>query len=609
MTQAEKEQFYQRAEELLAVKRRRIAEEMLALPGRLTQVKELKDEESSSGELTYQTMAGNIRKKYNQLEGLYPSPYFNRFKLQFDSEKEMREIFFGKFPFAEEGILSWTSPIAAVRFDSPGRFSFFVDGQNQTGQIDEKDQYLIVDGKIKFLASEKAGHERELIYQEYFSQHKTDFVLPEILAQMEKSQDEVIRAQVKGPLVISGPAGSGKTTLALHRIAYLLQSPDTADSYSQDKIIVFVQDSSTKDYFSGLLPSFGINDVRIETFGEWALDSLDLAGYKSVNRFLDSTKQSNDDEVAKIRALRSEKSLEIGSDSHKALLDYYGEYFTSDQKKYFHRQKQERVLDRLDLTVLLKAHQEKLPLKINKEYYHVAADRTLTRKHKREVADYSLIIVDEFENYMPEQIALIKSMLNKKQSSILYVGDLKQQIYFGAVKAWRDLGDEFMDYDRIDSAEQKNIIRLQKVYRNTKEILSYISSLGFKIEIPEALRLGRKVEEVSQFDQAQEMSWVKEKIVGLSQVSVGILAPEKDYLLPYSDEFSSHDNVRVMPIQEAQGVEFDAVFLVGVDKDILKNNCENLLQDELNQEFWRISRDLLYIAMTRAMNELYVSVK
>lgn len=283
MTQAEKEQFYQQAEELLAAKRRKIAEEMHALPGRLAQVKELKDEESSSGELTYQTMAVNIRKKYNQLEGLYPSPYFNRFKLQFDSEKEMREIFFGKFPFAEEGILSWTSPIAAVRFDSPGRFSFSVDGQKQAGRIDEKDQYLIVDGKIKFLASEKAGRERELIYQEYFSQHKTDFVLPEILAQMEKSQDAVIRAQVKGPLVISGPAGSGKTTLALHRIAYLLQSPDTADSYSQDKIIVFVQDSSTKNYFSGLLPSFGINDVRIETFGEWALDSLNLANYKSVN--------------------------------------------------------------------------------------------------------------------------------------------------------------------------------------------------------------------------------------------------------------------------------------------------------------------------------------
>lgn len=296
-------------------------------------------------------------------------------------------------------------------------------------------------------------------------------------------------------------------------------------------------------------------------------------------------------------------------DPHKALLDYYGDYFTSDQKKQFNCQKREMALDRLDLTALLKAHQEKSPLKINKEYYHVAADRALTRKYKREVADYSLIIVDEFENYMPEQIALIKSMLNRKQSSILYVGDLKQQIYFGAVKTWRDLGDEFMDYDRLDSAEQKNIIRLQKVYRNTKEILSYISSLGFKIEIPEALRLGSKVEEVSRLGQAQEISWVKEKVGGLSQVSVGILAPEKDYLQPYIDEFGGHDNVRIMPIQEAQGVEFDVVFLVGVDNDVLKNNCENLPQDELTLEFWRISRDLLYIAMTRAMNELFVSVR
>lgn len=610
MTQEEKEQSYRLAQDLLAAKRLKITEEMQAIPGRLAQIKELRDLESVSGELTYLTLVHNQRRRYDQLKNLFPSPYFNRLKIKFAGEDKTREIFVGKFPFAEENIYSWTSPIAAIRFDTPGPFSFLIDEQEQSGKIFNKDQYMIVDGKILFLASEELGQERELIYQEYFSQRKTSFVLPEIVAQMEKAQDEVIRAQVSGPLVISGPAGSGKTTLALHRVAYLLQSPDTAGSYSQNRIIVFVQDASTKDYFSGLLPSFGINDVCITTFGDWALASLNLLQHKYANRFLDSVIESNDYEVAKIEALKSGELPELsGRDPFASLADFYGKYFTAEQKKYFNRQKSEMTFDRIDLTLLLLAQNQDGPLKINREYYQMAIDRELTRKIKREAADYSLIIVDEFENYLPQQIALIKSALNKKNSSILYVGDLKQQIYYGSIKAWQDLGDEFSDYDPSSPAKHGCVIRLQKVYRNTKEILNYISAAGYQIEIPEALRSGKKTEEECFDDKDRELAWAKEKISALVDVSVGILAQEKDYLSSYAEAFKGRANVRVMPIQEAQGVEFDAVFLVGIDRRIIKNDISGVPEDELSREFWRISRDLLYIAMTRAMNELYVSIK
>ncbi|HNW09616.1 MAG TPA: hypothetical protein PKM52_03475, partial [bacterium] len=109
-----------------------------------------------------------------------------------------------------------------------------------------------------------------MIYQEYFSTRKTSFILPEIVAQMEKAQDQVVRAEYGGKLAITGPAGSGKTTLALHRAAYLLQSPETVDKLDANQIIVFVQDDSTRDYFSHLLPELGINDVEITTMASWA---------------------------------------------------------------------------------------------------------------------------------------------------------------------------------------------------------------------------------------------------------------------------------------------------------------------------------------------------
>ena len=86
-----------------------------------------------------------------------------------------------------------------------------------------------------------------------YARMKGFFVLPEIVSQMEKTQDIVIRACYKNPLLISGPAGSGKTTLALHRIAYLLQAPDTNIIYDTDPAVVFVQDDKTKEYFSKIM--------------------------------------------------------------------------------------------------------------------------------------------------------------------------------------------------------------------------------------------------------------------------------------------------------------------------------------------------------------------
>jgi DNA helicase-2/ATP-dependent DNA helicase PcrA len=114
----------------------------------------------------------------------------------------------------------------------------------QSGELISKEQYMITDGKIVFMAFESLEQARELIYQEYFSQRKSSFLLPEIVEQMEQAQDKVIRAHHQGSFLISGAAGSGKTTLALHRVAYLLQSPDTAERFKTENTIVFVQDNS-----------------------------------------------------------------------------------------------------------------------------------------------------------------------------------------------------------------------------------------------------------------------------------------------------------------------------------------------------------------------------
>ncbi len=165
--------------------------------------------------------------RVEELTYLFGSSYFMHCRVKFENESEVVDLFFGKFSFSEESIYSWILPVSAIRFEDPGNAKYTKPSGNvKRLKILRKDQYMIVDGKIKFLATEAIELTRKLIYQDHFSNRKSSFMLPEIVAQMEKAQDEVIRAHHIGLLVILGSAGSGKTTLALHRIAYLLQSPD-----------------------------------------------------------------------------------------------------------------------------------------------------------------------------------------------------------------------------------------------------------------------------------------------------------------------------------------------------------------------------------------------
>ncbi len=188
----------------------------------------------------FMSLRGNAYKRITELTHLESSPYFTKIEIINEAGKEQK-YFFAKHEFSEQSIYSWVAPISAIRFENPGKTSYKLpNGAIKMIDITEKETYMIVDGKVLLFSLETKDKPRELIYQEYFTKQKSEFILPEIVAQMEKAQDQVIRAHHKGPLVISGPAGSGKTTLALHRVAYLTQVPDTALLYPPESIIVFV---------------------------------------------------------------------------------------------------------------------------------------------------------------------------------------------------------------------------------------------------------------------------------------------------------------------------------------------------------------------------------
>ena len=538
---------------------------------------------------------------YKYLKG---TPYFSRCEVIVSGTNEVQTFYFAKFPFFPENIYSWIAPAARMRFEEIGEFNFETVNHNfLKGRLLRKDNYMIVDGKIIFMSSESYDYERTLIHQEFLSNRKqAGFQMQDIVAMMEKAQDQVIRANPFGSFLIAGPAGSGKTTLALHRVAYLVQSPETSEKFPSEKIIVFVQDQSTKDYFSALLPNLGITDVIIETWIEWALKILNL---QSSNYKL----QSEEDiqyEFEKIAAIRNmDSSAKFNAKNYfQSLKDVYLTYFSVKSYSIFKKQAEEKKFDKYDLTVLLKLYLEKekvLHLE-SEEYVQVSRSKLKKKKVKEEIF-YNLIIVDEAQNYLKEQIEIIQSTINPKTKSVLYVGDLVQQTRLGTIRNWDDVGENF---------EEENKVVLTKVYRNTKQILEYIKSQGYNVDTAENLRDGKPVVETQFIASTSEtfgqeaVSFIQNLIDTRKEEVLGILVKTQKEKTELQEKLNLSENSKLLTIAESQGVEFDLVVLIKNDFVETQFIASTSLSEENKKELEKVNRDLLYVAMTRAMNELYV---
>ncbi|MEI6057496.1 MAG: AAA family ATPase [bacterium] len=541
----------------------------------LKEIKAMRPED----QLVYGNLQAYSINRLAELHHLHSSPFFIKLVLKMSKTGEEKTLYFAKHHFTDEQIYSWVAPIAAVRFEKPGPVEYRLpDGTTEHATLNNKEQYLIVDGKIVFFATESTENPRELIYQEHFSSKKDGFILPEIVAVMEKAQDKVIRAHHSGPFVISGPAGSGKTTLALHRVAYLVQAPDTASLYPGESIIVFVQDNGTKDYFSHLLPELGINNVHITTFFEWATTILGVPNARHVDRRGVDKNDKNTKEFERLQQLKL-KNVPTWAETKKLLKTY-----------------SETGLDRIDLTLALASYfNQHKKFEIKTKYTTVDKKGELVQKTRKKLLEYSLLVIDEFQNYMPEQLSLLHQCIDEKTRSIIYVGDMAQQVLSGTLRSWDSVGA------RLDPERE---VRLHKVYRNTREILEYIEKLGYPVEIPEGIKSGPAVTEITLATE-DAVRYIQDRIIS-TKGTVGIIGKNTEDIAPFKEIFATDKQVHVTTMAHSQGVEFDIVCLVGITKEMSSTEHLSTFPADFIDEKKKIQKDLLYVALTRAISELHI---
>ena len=523
------------------------------------------------------------------------SPFFSRLTVQFDDKSEPERIYIGKFSFLLDKIYSWTAPVASLRYSTPGDFSYVrPNGEKRGGVLLDREDYFISNGKIVSLY-DITSQGRELIYDEYISVKRTGFGLADIVRELERAQNEIIVLDPRGPMVVSGPAGSGKTTLALHRVAYLLQNPDTSETYKPENTIIFIQDQNSIDYFSSLFVNLGVEGVRFTTFEIWCAEVIGLAHeYIYSDRYGKTSLDQDWYEWNKVLLVKNIGDSKFNADPWKTLDVVYSKCSDSQFQKIWTSQRKEKILDKQDLTVLLKIQIQGTQGKVHhsKRVWKKKEGKQVPVVSRVEVF-YDTVLVDEFENYTSDQIDLINKTLSSK-ASCLFVGDINQQTRFGSISDFSQ--------SAITIPDNRNIV-LNKVYRNSAAVLKLLESLGYRVDIDNKNTATGSGEWFT-FAASEAELHIKDYLEKHQDEQVGIVCYDADRVNSIKETFSLHaEHVHIGTVKEFQGLEFDTVFILDVNKNLFTTTG---LNSDFDQERSKILREQLYVALTRARSNVFV---
>ena len=244
------------------------------------------------------------------------TPYFAR--IDFDYKEKREQYYIGKLGISDYDnniiTVDWRAPISSLYYDSNvGDCSYEAPEGVISGRLDLKRQYTIENSKLIGFNDVDTVSNDELL-KPYLSV-SADNRLKNIVSTIQAEQNKIIREKIYKNLIIQGVAGSGKTTVALHRIAYLVYN--NRDLYKPSDYMVIGPNKFFVSYISGILPDLDVNGVPEYTLEELFINYLN--DKYVVNNSLDKIK--NEDLVSRFKV-----SLEMK--------DKIDEYFDNLQVVY-----------------------------------------------------------------------------------------------------------------------------------------------------------------------------------------------------------------------------------------------------------------------------------
>ncbi|WP_458464227.1 RNA polymerase recycling motor HelD [Paenibacillus sp.] len=213
----------------------------------------------------------NTAAALDKMKRLHHSPYFGRIDFKEDGYPNAERIYLGIASLLDEKeesflVYDWRAPISNLYYDgAPGPITYHTPSGEISGDIEMKRQFVIRDGRIRFMFDTGVTIGDELL-QAVLSR-TSDAQMKSIVATIQKEQNRIIRNDRTRMLIVQGAAGSGKTSAALQRVAYLLYK--YREHLQADQMVLFSPNPMFNSYVSTVLPELGEENMLQTTFQEY----------------------------------------------------------------------------------------------------------------------------------------------------------------------------------------------------------------------------------------------------------------------------------------------------------------------------------------------------
>lgn len=594
-----------------------------------------------------------ISERKAKIEKLIDNPYFARIDFMYRGEDDVEKIYIGRNTFMDNLgdmiIYDWRAPISSMYYDFElGNASYDAPMGKIEGDITLKRQFKISKSNIEYVLESNLSIGDEILQRELSK--TSDQKMKNIVSTIQKEQNRIIRNEKNNTLIIQGVAGSGKTSIALHRVAYFLYK--YRENLSAENIAIISPNKVFADYISNVLPELGeepiiqldLEDIATEELG----NKLDFEKFiEQVNELLEI------DDKDKIQRINFKSSLEFIS-----LLDDYINYIDVDNfnednlvlddiciEKEFIRSRynaynKKPIMERFNKIaediiekVKLEKISEKIPSKgeirkkllgmckykntldLYRNFFRYINKEELFKFKSKNTLEYNDVfpyiylkmfieginkgnnikhlVVDEMQDYTPIQYMVLKNMYKCKKTLL---GDFGQ-----CVNPYNSNSIKLL----LDMFEDSEAVVLNKSYRSTYEIIRFAQNI-LKQNIEPIQRHGEKPNIIKCESLQDELKEIENIIIEFNKSSystLGImcktpthaneiynkLSQKYDVNLLCSDSLEFKDGITISTIHMSKGLEFDEVIIPTVDSNLYKTEYD---------------KNLLYIACTRAMHKL-----
>lgn len=610
--------------------------------------------------LNHFALGESVINKHKRLTKILAIPYFGRIDfLEKKENSKVMPIYIGIHTFYNPEsratlIHDWRAPVSSMFYDHElGEAGYRSPSGEIKGVISLKRQYRIRGGKMEFMIESALTVHDDILQKELSS--NADDKMKNIVATIQREQNRIIRNEDIRTLIIQGVAGSGKTSIALHRIAYLLYT--FRDSISSKDILIVSPNKVFSDYISNVLPELGEETVP-ETSMEQILSGVLEHKYKYqtyfglVNELLEKPSSSLIDRIA------YKASFGFISELDKFILHIENTYFKAadvkltkyitipapfieEQYLRFNRYPIRRrfdamadyMLDMLKIqyafTVttagrnLLKKEIRLMfagnnDIQVYKDFFKWTNNPGMFKMRKGHTLEYSdlaplaylhlalegsgnqpfrvkHLLIDEMQDYSPIQYKVIQKLFPCRKTVL---GDAGQSVNpYGSSTA-----------ETIQkSLTASEIMKLCKSYRSTFEITDFAQKIHPNAELEPVARHGEKPQ-ILQFGSAvEELSGIMGLISTYRKSgykSLGIICKTEQQAREMADVLKSYANdISFLSSQSSAFVQGIVITSAHMAKGLEFDEVIIPQTDERNYRS-EIDKSMLYVAVTRAMHRL-----